>query len=383
MINITKQEDCCGCYACANVCPQNCIDMTQDTEGFFYPKVDMEKCTDCGLCEKVCPLIHSPKPHEKTSVYAAYSTDETRKTSASGGMFPLLAQQVIAQNGVVFGAKFNDAFDVVHGFTESNDGIAVFQGSKYAQSCIGETFAEAKRFLKSGRQVLFSGTPCQIGGLKTYLNKEYDNLICVDLICYGIPSPMVWQKYLQTLRENRNVKAVNFRDKRTSFKAYSLSAAFDDGSEYVGSKDKDLFLKGFVKNVFLRPSCYACGFKGIDRPSDITLADFWGIGQVMPDMDDDKGISCVMVHSQKGDALWQSVVGQTVSQEAPVDAVEKYNEAAVQSVNRPQQRDAVFLDMQNMPFEKLMKRYCEDSLEQKANKQIRRVGAKVKRMLKR
>ncbi len=200
MINIIDKQDCCGCWACVQVCPRQCISMHEDEEGFLYPKVDVSACMACGLCDKVCPEINQSKPKRPQNVYAAINPDNAiREQSSSGGIFTMLAERTIESGGVVFGARFDEKWDVVHDYTETVDGLAAFRGSKYVQSRIGECYRQAGQFLKAGREVMFSGTPCQIAGLKKYLQREYDNLLAVDVVCHGVPSPKVRRVYLKDI----------------------------------------------------------------------------------------------------------------------------------------------------------------------------------------
>lgn len=198
MIKLEKKSDCCGCAACVQRCPKQCISMQEDEEGFLYPAVDKESCIDCGLCEKVCPILSPSSPHLPHYIYAAKSKDEhIRKHSSSGGVFTLLAEQTINAGGVVFGARFDEKWDVVHDYSETLEGLSAFRGSKYVQSSIDQSYKQVESFLRGGRLVLFSGTPCQIAGLKRFLRKDYENLTTVDFICHGVPSPKVWRMYLK------------------------------------------------------------------------------------------------------------------------------------------------------------------------------------------
>ncbi len=201
MIEIKEKYNCCGCSACVQICPKQCISLSADNEGFLYPQVDTAVCINCGLCEKVCPVINQNEPRMPLEVYAAKNTDEEiRLKSSSGGIFTLLAEHIISEGGVVFGARFNENWEVVHDYTETVEGLESFRGSKYVQSIIGENFKKAKFFLDEGRNVLFSGTPCQVAGLKKFLRKEYENLLTVEVVCHGVPSPMVWHDYLDYRR---------------------------------------------------------------------------------------------------------------------------------------------------------------------------------------
>lgn len=279
--------------------------MQEDEEGFLYPHVDKENCINCGLCEKVCPVINQSEPHKPLKVYAAKNpNEEIRMASSSGGIFTLLAERTINNGGVVFGAKFNDKWEVVHDFTETVEGIAPFRGSKYVQSTIGDNFQKAEQFLKQGREVLFTGTPCQIAGLHKYLRKDYSNLIAVDVVCHGVPSPLVWREYLKEISGNETLKSISFRDKSTGWKSYSTKYAFKDKC-IMQKASKDIYIQGFLKNLYLRPSCYACPSKAGKSESDITIADYWGIQVKHQELDDDKGVGLILVNNEKGLSLFR------------------------------------------------------------------------------
>ena len=297
MIEIKAKKDCSGCHACANICPQRCIEMKSDEEGFLYPIVNKDVCINCGLCENVCPVINQNEPRKPLKVYAAKNkNEEVRMQSSSGGVFTLMAENVIKEGGVVFGAKFNDNWDVVHAWTDNIEGIAVFRGSKYVQSTIGNTYQEAKQFLEQGRKVLFSGTPCQIAGLNKYLRKEYDNLLTVDIVCHGVPSPLVWHDYLKYLnKEKRTISYVNLRDKKRGWREYSYVIKANDQVLYDDFACNSVFSKGFSLKLVLRPSCYNCLSKNGCSNSDITIADCWGIQKVGHIEDDNKGYSSILL----------------------------------------------------------------------------------------
>ena len=324
MIEIKKKEDCCGCSACVQKCPKSCISMKEDSEGFLYPHVNINDCINCGLCEKVCPIINKRESRKPKAVYAAkHKDDQIRLSSSSGGIFTALAESVIDDGGVVFGAKFNESWSVVHDYTETKEGLSAFRGSKYVQSQIGDSFKKAEAFLKSGRKVLFSGTPCQIAGLKCYLRKEYENLLTVDFICHGVPSSGVWREYLKEEtallcggknsvlshpninKKNVHIESISFRDKRIGWKKFSfaLTLSVPDGHGEKNTvllsetKYQNLFLKGFLRDLFLRPSCHHCKVKGFSSGSDITIADFWAINHFLPNENDHCGYSLCMFHS--------------------------------------------------------------------------------------
>lgn len=305
MITISDKHNCCGCTACVQACPKQCISMQQDAEGFLYPQVDTSSCIDCGLCEKVCPFLHPYEPRTPKHTYAAINNNEQiRMESSSGGIFTLLAEQILNDGGVVFGARFDEKWQVTIDYTETIDGLASFRGSKYVQARVGDTYAECAKFLKAGRKVLYSGTPCQIAGLKHYLRKEYDNLLTVDFVCHGVPSPKVWGKYLQEVVGTVNVQGVAMRDKQhEGWKRFNFVLDYKKDGEMISLSSwhqKNDYMNGFLRDMILRPSCYACKAKECRSHSDITIADFWGIQTLCPAMDDDKGTGLVLIHTAKG-----------------------------------------------------------------------------------
>lgn len=326
MIEIKHKKECCGCEACLQVCTQHCITFQQDPQGFFYPLVEKNACIKCGLCDKVCPIknVKERSLSLETPVYASYNKDaEQRRTSSSGGIFQLLASNIIQKNGVVFGAKFDSDWNVVHDFAENLEQIEDLKRSKYVQSRIGSCFKTAKTFLQQGKFVLFVGTPCQIAGLKSYLRKDYENLITVDVVCHGVPSPMIWQKYLKEKRHeiamsNEGVdesdvvfKSISFRDKVKAWRKYNLTFEYnihksgtDETVDEVLSKYvwEDYYMLSFLHDYANRPSCFDCQFRNGKCNSDLTLADFWGIERLTDSIElkGEKGTSLIMIHSHKG-----------------------------------------------------------------------------------
>lgn len=343
MINIQDKSKCCGCSACLHICPKCSISFKEDREGFLYPELNKKTCVDCGLCEKVCPFLNQNDERLPLKVFAAkHPDDEIRMSSSSGGIFTLLAEQVIDEGGVVFGAKFNENWEVIHDFTETKDGLTPFRGSKYVQSRIGGAYAIAEGFLKSGRKVMFTGTPCQIAGLKKYLRKEYDNLLTVDFVCHGVPSPMVWRKYLsEELQHHKDkvLKTIEFRDKSIGWKKFSFVLKFDrslvDGENrpvLTSVFYENPYMRAFLSNLSLRPSCYACPAKSGKSGADITIGDFWGIDKVSKEIDDDRGISLCLLHNPD---LHFDVEGISL----PYESAVLDNSCIEKSVNVPINRD--------------------------------------------
>lgn len=332
MIDILEKEECCGCSACQQICPQRCIQMEPDNEGFLYPKVYSETCINCGLCEKVCPVKNTFKPASQPNSFGARTLDEElRESSSSGGVFTILASKIIERGGVVFGARFNEDWSIIHDYSESLEGLKQFRGSKYVQSRLGNTYSTIKEMLKKRRLVLFTGTPCQVAGLKHFLRKDYPTLYTMDMVCHSISSPKVWQLYLKELDCNKDFSDITFREKRIlGWRNYGIKIEIksQDGANsriIVGGhlgKNANTYMRGFLENLTTRPSCYACPARCYTSGSDIMIADFWHLDKYHPDWDDNKGMSVVLVLSQKGKELFDSVKGSLFCKAIPYDEVE-------------------------------------------------------------
>lgn len=323
MINIVYKENCCGCSSCATVCPKQCIAMEVDSEGFLYPLVDQDVCISCGLCKKCCPILQEKKNSSYIEkAFVGYAKDEDiRMRSSSGGLFSIIARKVLSENGVVYGAAFDNDFTVHHIGINSLIDLEKLRGSKYVQSRIENTYCEVKKVLDQGKRVLFSGTACQIAGLKASLRKDYENLILVDILCHGTPSPKVWKKYLEEKEKqyNSKIKKIRFRDKESGWKTYSVTKTFENNKTQKTAFSQDSYMRMFLSEICLRPSCHSCRFKNLKRSSDITIGDCWGIENYMPDMDDNKGTSVIIVHSVKGESMIHSIEEQLNIKIAEVD----------------------------------------------------------------
>lgn len=401
MLKIKSKKECCGCEACIQSCPVQCISAKVDEEGFLYPQVDASLCIDCGLCERVCPVIHQSTLRLPLHVYAAKNpNDEIRISSSSGGLFTILAEYVLKRNGVVFGARFNEKWEVIHDFTEAIDGLAAFRGSKYVQSRIGDSYVKTMNFLKQGRWVLFSGTPCQIAGLRLFLRKEYTNLLLVDLICHGIPSPGIFRQYLKeeiidfarqgdgknvasshtksliSKKDNLvdsdfvNIEDISFRNKELGWKRYSfvltLSKTLATGKKNIVSlsypQNNHPFLRGFLHNLYLRPSCYFCPFKEQRSGSDLTLGDYWGIVSLLPELDDDRGVSAVIVNTLRGSTVLSEVDAEL--HVVPYNDLCRKNPALIRSVCIPKLRTKFFRN-DGYTFHEKIKVFCQPTVKQK------------------
>lgn len=361
MLNLKTKDACSGCFSCTAVCPKGCITMESDAEGFLYPSVDSQKCIECGMCEKACPVLNKPKTSFGSAVSARILEENIREKSSSGGVFTVIAQHVLNNGGVVFGAAFNKDFEVEHVAIETIEELEELRGSKYLQSRIGDTYIQAKKHLESGRLVLYTGTPCQIAGLQAFLRREYDNLICQDIICHGVPSPLVWKKYLelQKKKANSEIKSIYFRDKILGWRNFSLTFNFVNGERISRPLTNDSYMRAFLRNLSLRPSCYNCAFKGTERHGDLTLADFWGIQNVLPQMDDDKGTSLVLINTEKGRALLEAVSERVVCENVDLNAAIRYNSAATRSVEMPKRRGGFMKEILCKSFDKTVQKYCK------------------------
>lgn len=306
MIQITDKSLCCGCTACMSACPVQCIVMRRDREGFDYPFVNSpDLCIGCGKCGKVCPVLNPLEPAEPLEARAVRSEQHV-PGSSSGGVFPALAEQVISEGGVVFGAVVNDDMTVGHAEACDMAGVEKMRGSKYVQSDLYASYEDVRYWLSEGRQVLFSGTPCQVAGLHKYLGKAYDELVTVDVLCHGVPGPGLWEKYVKALERKHGARMeyVRFKDKTAGWRHYAFTTSLGS-CPYMD----DPYMALFVQDMILRPSCYRCAARGGRSGSDLTLSDLWSVRHCAPEMSDDRGVSGVYVNSEKGRALMERLSG--------------------------------------------------------------------------
>ena len=377
MIEIKEKKNCCGCEACYNACPVQCISMKRDEEGFKYPCVDTMKCIGCNKCEKVCPCIHKPYINRQyIEGYAAINKNlKERLNSSSGGVFSLLATKIIELGGVVIGSTMtDDCKEAMHIIVDNTEELAYLYGSKYLQSNINNIYSEVHEKLKNVKWVLFSGTPCQVEGLLNYLGSPYEKLICVDLICHGVPSPGVWKKHVENIEKKKHLKLknVNFRCKK--YNGYSDYGIMYQKSFYK-SKEEDTYFQLFMKELTLRLSCYDCKFKGIVRNSDITLGDFWGIDDFAADLNDGNGISIVVIQSEKGKKLFEEIKQSLALTTVEVDKVfATHNNAMTKSSLKPINRETFWNDFHKLSYEQLCKKYIHISSKEKVKSVLRKIG---------
>lgn len=313
MITIEDKHDCCGCTACETICRANAITMVPDTEGFLYPHIDTTLCSNCGLCEKICPVINRDKCTSTTlplNTYALHNKDyDIWFKSSSGGVFNALGKYCIEHGGIVYGAEYNDNFIVVHKKECDSQGLLKFRGSKYVQSDIRGIYKDVKDELLSGRLVLFSGVPCQIEGLKNYLIKKYDNLITVDILCHGVPSPMIFAQYIDFIKKYSifRLTDINMKDKTFGWGYQNLRLMYGSFFSEFNSQISNLWNKIYYDHIVTRPSCHKCRFKNLHRPGDLSIGDFWGIEKQHPDFYSHHGISLLLINSEYGHQIWDYI----------------------------------------------------------------------------
>lgn len=366
-------SQCVGCFGCSNACPVQCISMIEDKEGFLYPHVDYTTCISCFKCIRVCPVIEPPRNYEKTESFVCknISTEEKLKSS-SGSVFTELAKRVLSINGTVFGAVFDENFNVVHKGIDKILDLELLRGSKYVQSAINNTYSEVKTLVCEGKPVLFSGTPCQIAGLEAFLGKKYDNLIMVDFICHGVPSPKVFKKYLTHVvkSDKSGIISVDFRSKINGWKNFSMNIKTKN-LDYCQDLTKDVYLRGFLKDLYLRPSCHHCKFKTALRISDITMADAWGACKVFPELDDDLGLSLIVVHSLKGNQIFSEARNNLDVHSVELESLLPFNLAMNQSSKPHKNRDVFFSRFDLEPISTLIEDCIKDTLLSKWYNQLK------------
>lgn len=371
-----KKENCCGCTACKSICPTKAIQMIPDQEGFLYPEINQELCIDCGRCRKVCPFLNSIRVDDKLDkpfVYAVKQKDfETRMQSTSGGVYTSISNVVLDKSGSIYGVKFDKNFKVIHSKAIDNKGRNKFRGSKYVQSDLGDIFNQIQNELKSGQIVFFTGTGCQVAGLRKFLldtKTNIDGLITNDIICHGTPSPLLWDEFLKFIQKNSKLKSYTFRYKEKGWHGYNIKAEFEDGKIKVNTPDIKVYSNIFTTDCALRPSCYNCKFANLERKSDIMIGDFWGVEKTMPEIDDDKGISLVLVNTIKGKDVFDLI-------KSNIDIWESNTRDCLQPnligpTKKPQKREMFWQDYYDYGFTFIAKKYAEYNFKSVVKRNIR------------
>lgn len=367
---------CCGCTACASACPKNAIVMKNDASGFVYPEINQELCVECGMCKRVCAfsteLIDSVSD-KAPRVYAVVNKDTAvYKKSSSGGFFTALANEAINQNGVVYGAVFDKDFKVKHIRGTKQVDIEAMRGSKYVQSNLDGVFESVKNDLKASKLVMFVGTGCQVGGLKKYLNKDYDNLVTVDIVCHGVPSQKLFDDYKETLEKKykAKVKSFSFRAKKLKGQIQDIEAVFDNGKVYSEYPDIDAYRNMFAKSFTLRPSCFECPYATGKRVGDITIGDFWGIEKALPDFKKELGNSLAIISTERGERLFNSVKEQLEVRESELQRA--LQPSLKSPAKKPANYNEVISDFEKNGYEYISKKYSIVPLTQRVKRKIKK-----------
>lgn len=381
MINITDKKKCVGCGACYSICPKNCISMREDEEGFLYPLVDIDNCIECDACEKVCPVINPIKeaPFEQKAFLFQHRNQDVLRQSTSGGLFSAIAEIVLAKGGVVFGAAYDEKLVVNHTKITTQEDIHRFRNSKYSQSVIGDCFIDTRNLLKQGRIVCFSGTPCQLEGLTKFLKEDYPNLIKIDIVCHACPSPLVFRKYIeyQKNKYGENISNIMFRDKTYGYNYSTMSLYRENIRVYSEGIDTDVMLRAFFNNICVRPSCYSCPSKKRYRKVDITIWDCFLVDKFCKKMDNDKGVTRALVHTEKGYGLFEAIekFGETIEIDVN-DAIRGVKELT-ESVPENSKRDLFFKDINTMNVQDCFDKYYPLTIRHIIEKRIRIMMYKI------
>lgn len=376
MITVADKKHCAGCTACAEICLKNCIQMKPDEEGFLYPHVEENQCIKCSACDTVCPIqnpvIEKEKPQK---AYLVQHRDETvRLDSSAGGAFTAIATVILQKGGVVFGAAYDENFYVRHSYVETVDDLKKFRNSKYVQSELGDSFRVVRDFLQKGRWVCFSGTPCQIEGLSKFLRKPYEKLILVDVVCHGIPSPLVWNKYLEYQKQSfPKPDNIRFRDKFYGYKYSTMSIIQDGKNVYHAGSQLDPMLRSFFTDTCDRPSCYECLFKKRYRVSDFTIWDCFSVYDFDKKLDDDKGTTRVLCHTQKAWNLMSEVMEIADCKEVPADKLVTGVKEMFESVPMSPKRAVFMSDAERLSGTELFKKYYPVTRKVRVKTAIRKI----------
>ena len=367
-IQLCDQTKCTQCMACVNACPKGCISMLDVGEGFFIPQIDRDECAECGACMRAChrmePYVGFCQPLHTLACWT--KNDSDRKKSSSGGAFSVLARKVLSMGGVVFGASMNKDLNVTHICIDKAEDIHLLQGSKYVQSYMGDTYKQVREYLKSDRQVLFTGTPCQVGGLLTFLSKKYENLITADMVCHGVPSQRTFDVFCERTHIKGNCDGVSFRftegwGYQLARELESPSKAADSNSAHVVRKPINpknaWYIRAFSKSLMFNEACYHCPYAIPQRVSDFTMADYWGLGKVAPfNHPTNKGVSMLLVNNEKAWNLLQGC-SDLFCEERTLEEAILGNHNLSHCSSRPQGRDSFIADMEAMSHADLMNKY--------------------------
>lgn len=388
MIKIKNKSDCTGCTACANICPKNAIEMVVDEEGFKYPKINKDKCINCDLCSKICPMLKKGIQEDNSiKFYGVYNkNNEIKKNSTSGGFFTALAEKIIENKGIVYGAKFDENFDVIHCGVESKEELSYFRGSKYVQSDLKMIFRDVKDKLENNRMVLFSGTPCQIYGLKAFLQRDYNNLYCVEVICHGVPSPMLYEKYrdYKIKKYKSDIKRLSFREKTYGYGSSTMTIEFKNGKKYSRGHESDELIKAFLRGYCSRETCYSCKFKSFGTVGDFKMGDLWNAEKYLGEKFKD-GATLIITCSQKAEKILEQLEDKIQLKEIDKQKSEYYNgngknsmSMILNSADRPKERGEFLKNVNIMGIERAKNKYLKMTYKEYVKMRLKPVLYKFK-----
>lgn len=383
MIEITDKKKCCGCTACQHICPKSCISMEEKDDGFLYPIVDKKKCINCNLCERVCQYVNIIKHNDlpRRAFVAQNKNEIIRKESTSGGIFSSIAEEIIKNNGIVYGASFDNDYFVIHSSANTISQLKKFRGSKYVQSHLGNVFKEIKEYLDNNILICFSGTPCQVEGLKQFLIKDYKNLITVDLVCHGVPSPKLYKSYLNYQKKkhnDNNITFIHFRDKFLGYLSSTMTIKFENGKIYRNGVSTDPLLYSFFHGLSTRNSCFNCQQKLLERNADITLFDAWSVKEFDKVMDDDKGTTAIITHSKTGNDIIDKIKYGVDLKEVDINRlVELDGDMILKTPKKHELHDKMLKETTLDNFNYILKKYIKISSSAKIRAKIKPFFYKV------
>lgn len=382
MNKILENTDLCtGCTACQSSCPVEAIEMVKNAKGFLYPEINQKICIDCARCKNVCPILNQKNKKSLGKTYAGYTKDSlAHKKSSSGGIFAELAKWVLEQNGCVYGAAFDHSMTLRHIRVTSLNDLDSILGSKYVQSDLGHVFADVRADLKDDQLVLFCGTSCQVAGLKSYLGHEYSNLLTADLICHGVPSPEMFQIYLSQVVSDK-VTDYQFRNKDRGLKKQETLIVGETGELLRQPTQENKYYQGFLKNLYIRPSCHSCTFKGLNRVSDFTLGDYWAVREYDPDLANDYGTSCIIVHSPKGEEILSRLQERLKIKPANLKNVTVWNDCYESSVGMNPEEPAFYELIRTVSFEEAVTQLYGETRQTRDTSKIQKLRSFISRII--